>query len=106
MGEMTHTLLKITETDIQRLSQAESFQRGESYYNQGALSELVRQGNELRGYYEGSNYEPYRVAITLSEQGISHTSCTCPYNWGGICKQDRKSTRLNSSHLGISYAVF
>src|SRR5947199_6965156 len=22
------------------------------------------------------------------------------------CKQDRKSTRLNSSHLGISYAVF
>src|ERR1039458_9990980 len=23
-----------------------------------------------------------------------------------ICKGDRKSTRLNSSHLGISYAVF
>src|SRR5947199_1637000 len=22
------------------------------------------------------------------------------------CRQDRKSTRLNSSHLGISYAVF
>src|SRR5437899_9729803 len=25
---------------------------------------------------------------------------------GGVCKRDRKSTRLNSSHLGISYAVF
>src|SRR5436853_2127418 len=23
-----------------------------------------------------------------------------------VCRQDRKSTRLNSSHLGISYAVF
>src|SRR5262245_65096087 len=23
-----------------------------------------------------------------------------------LCSQDRKSTRLNSSHLGISYAVF
>src|SRR5262245_62573380 len=23
-----------------------------------------------------------------------------------VCNQDRKSTRLNSSHLGISYAVF
>src|SRR5262245_64412397 len=23
-----------------------------------------------------------------------------------VCDQDRKSTRLNSSHLGISYAVF
>src|SRR5205814_9161179 len=28
--------------------------------------------------------------------------------WGGtqVSEQDRKSTRLNSSHLGISYAVF
>src|SRR5690242_21288587 len=25
---------------------------------------------------------------------------------GGIAKQDRKSTRLNSSHMSISYAVF
>src|ERR1035441_10711846 len=24
----------------------------------------------------------------------------------GLCRLDRKSTRLNSSHLGISYAVF
>src|SRR5258705_4337886 len=34
-----------------------------------------------------------------------HASCSC-----GDCPphsdQDRKSTRLNSSHLGISYAVF
>src|SRR5262245_63772691 len=36
-----------------------------------------------------------------------------PYRCGGgnsctprTCAQDRKSTRLNSSHLGISYAVF
>src|ERR1039458_4624340 len=26
--------------------------------------------------------------------------------WGGLTGRDRKSTRLNSSHLGISYAVF
>src|SRR5262245_63547480 len=26
--------------------------------------------------------------------------------FGGSCCTDRKSTRLNSSHLGISYAVF
>src|SRR5262245_62434021 len=26
--------------------------------------------------------------------------------WSGLPSQDRKSTRLNSSHLGISYAVF
>src|SRR5499426_4430370 len=31
----------------------------------------------------------------------------CPRRRGrGVCDGDRKSTRLNSSHLGISYAVF
>src|SRR5256885_4320033 len=28
------------------------------------------------------------------------------YRWPGPPQQDRKSTRLNSSHLAISYAVF
>src|SRR5262245_44631058 len=28
------------------------------------------------------------------------------YKWGSLSRADRKSTRLNSSHLGISYAVF
>src|SRR5258705_4478106 len=29
-----------------------------------------------------------------------------PIGFGETCCADRKSTRLNSSHLGISYAVF
>src|SRR5207249_11201951 len=29
-----------------------------------------------------------------------------PASRGGVCDQDRKSTRLNSSHVSISYAVF
>src|SRR5690625_6594781 len=27
-------------------------------------------------------------------------------NWGKVTEKDRKSTRLNSSHMAISYAVF
>src|SRR5437899_5435362 len=40
------------------------------------------------------------------------SSCVCTRElastWAGQCahSSDRKSTRLNSSHLGISYAVF
>src|SRR5215510_15465864 len=30
--------------------------------------------------------------------------CTCPNTW--VRRSDRKSTRLNSSHVAISYAVF
>src|SRR5947199_5502847 len=36
------------------------------------------------------------VAITTQRNAI----------FDGRCSRDRKSTRLNSSHLGISYAVF
>src|SRR5262245_62695412 len=35
----------------------------------------------------------------------SQSASTIKYLWPP-CSEDRKSTRLNSSHLGISYAVF
>ncbi|MFQ5433607.1 MAG: SWIM zinc finger domain-containing protein [Anaerolineae bacterium] len=35
---------------------------------------------------EGSSYEPYQVQITLNDAGIETTFCSCPYDWGGICK--------------------
>src|SRR5262245_63963571 len=44
-----------------------------------------------------------RGASTRLQQRASHF-CPCPNR--RLCKRDRKSTRLNSSHLGISYAVF
>src|SRR5258705_3813361 len=34
-----------------------------------------------------------------------HTRCLSDWS-SDVCSSDRKSTRLNSSHLGISYAVF
>src|SRR5262245_63521304 len=43
----------------------------------------------------------FAVVVILNDE--------CPYTGGPIQKlntSDRKSTRLNSSHLGISYAVF
>src|SRR5262245_63825446 len=45
-----------------------------------------------------SSFDTLRVPYTLSVQAV-----TVP--WAGH-EVDRKSTRLNSSHLGISYAVF
>jgi uncharacterized Zn finger protein len=83
---MTETLPAITEADIRHLSSEQSFERGTGYYSHGALFELVRQGNELRAYCEGSSYEPYRVSVRLGARGIESTHCTCPYDWGGICK--------------------
>jgi uncharacterized Zn finger protein len=79
-------LPELTEAQIRALASAQSFERGLSYYQDGALVEPLRQGLELRAECEGSEYEPYQISVTLGAKGIAETSCTCPYDWGGICK--------------------
>src|SRR5256885_4855014 len=47
----------------------------------------------------------FRSAIPTSRSRVA--DCDPDYDWFyGISSPDRKSTRLNSSHLVISYAVF
>src|ERR1035438_1082837 len=49
---------------------------------------------------------PYTTLFrSLRAQESNGIRSTCPCS-GGATSLDRKSTRLNSSHLGISYAVF
>jgi uncharacterized Zn finger protein len=79
-------LPKLTEAQIRALASAQSFERGQSYYQDGAIVEPVWQGMELRAECAGSEYEPYQISVTFDAQGIAQTSCTCPYDWGGICK--------------------
>lgn len=79
-------LPKLTEAQIRALASAQSFERGKSYYQDGAIVEPLQQGLELRAECEGSEYEPYQISVTLNTKGIAETSCTCPYDWGGICK--------------------
>jgi len=76
----------LTEAAVRRLARPQSFDRGENYYAKGAVVEVVRRGNALRGRVEGSQYEPYRVQVDLDETGIANTACSCPYDHGGICK--------------------
>lgn len=40
----------------------------------------------LTAQVKGSEYEPYRVQVSLTDRGVAETSCTCPFEWGGICK--------------------
>src|ERR1700749_3698933 len=79
-------LPQLTEAHIHELASGKSFERGETYYRDGAVLEPVRQAMELRAQCEGSDYEPYQVRATLAEDGIAEPSGTCPYDYGGICK--------------------
>ena len=76
-----------TEADVRAGANDQSFQRGSSYYRTGAVSDLVRRGNLLTAQVTGSDYTPYRIDVTLLDDGsIGAASCTCPYDWGGYCK--------------------
>src|SRR5438105_1467214 len=76
----------VTEAVIRENSSADSFQRGQQYYQQGAVWDLVQRGNVLQAEVAGSEPEPYVISVTLAEDGIAEASCTCPYDWGGWCK--------------------
>src|SRR5262245_63391483 len=47
-----------------------------------------------------------RLTLAATHTGPGSEPATRPEQAYGACISDRKSTRLNSSHLGISYAVF
>src|SRR5205814_10459963 len=49
---------------------------------------------------------PFSAAQPLPGLRLLHGANSSSRKYGQRNKRDRKSTRLNSSHLGISYAVF
>lgn len=79
-------LPKLTEAQIHALANAKSFERGKDYFQDDSILKPLQQSFELRAECEGSEYEPYQISVTLDAKGIAETSCTCPYDWGGICK--------------------
>lgn len=82
----TFSLADLTEETILQFCTPQVFDRGEDYYRRGAVTSLVRRGDVLQAEVEGSEYGPYRIAVTFGASGISDADCTCPYDWGGWCK--------------------
>jgi uncharacterized Zn finger protein len=71
---------------IQRHSSPESFRRGQEYYHQGSVTSLLRRGQELAAQVAGSQFAPYDVRIAFDGAGMIEASCSCPYDWDGLCK--------------------
>lgn len=76
----------LTESIIRELASSKSYDRGQSYYERGAVSNVVQRGETVRADVEGSQYQPYTVTLEFDDDGVSHTDCSCPYDHGGICK--------------------
>lgn len=77
---------QLSETTLRRQATAPSFERGESYYQCGAVGHLQQRGNTLQAEVEGSEVEPYTVCLTFDDSGLTAADCSCPYSFEGWCK--------------------
>ncbi|MBD3881682.1 SWIM zinc finger domain-containing protein [Phormidium tenue FACHB-886] len=78
--------ISISEATIRRYANDKSFQRGEAYFQAGAVSSLTRRGNQLQGEVEGNQADSYRVTFQFDQGEVTSTHCTCPYDFDGWCK--------------------
>lgn len=73
----------LTNSILRQLATETSYDRGESYYHDGSVRRLNRDGNTFIAKVRGS--ENYEVSLTLKTAGPEF-SCSCPYAYEGICK--------------------
>src|SRR5262245_16130314 len=73
------------------------------YSAQWSLSQIAAELQSPRRAL-GTNNDSIIQLLQTAQGAMAETSA--PEGFQGRIRQDRKSTRLNSSHLGISYAVF
>ncbi len=81
---MSPSLPPLKESQIQALATEQSFERGQRYYRNGAIFNPVIQGQTLWADCEGT--EVYQSRAILGPKGVEDSDCTCPYDWGGLCK--------------------
>src|SRR5579862_4077677 len=66
------------------------------FFNETATTEI----------YTLSLHDALPISVQIERARCGPRSCRISYRWSAIRCKDRKSTRLNSSHSSISYAVF
>lgn len=79
-------LPELTEADVRNWTSDAYFRRGEGYFHNGHIVDPRLQGNTLKARCLGSRPTPYRLEVTLNQEGIAHGECSCPIGSGGHCK--------------------
>ena len=77
---------QITEFTIRRHANTKSFQRGEAYYEAGAVHTVTQRGHLLQAEVAGTEARPYHVNLSFDSSGLTSANCTCAYNFDGWCK--------------------
>ena len=76
-------LPEFNEETILTLANGTSYSKGVGYARRGAIQKLVLEGETYRARVQGTLLYDVRI---WDQEGDIGTSCTCPFDWGGICK--------------------
>ena len=71
---------------IRRYASSKSWQRGQEYYYNGRVRQVVERERSITAEVEGNHYQPYRVSISFDGDSLDKFYCSCPYSFEGICK--------------------
>ena len=74
----------LTLTTLRGLANGTSYQRGQAYFRQGAVGKITPEGRTFAARVSGSSR--YRVSLEIAADGQLQFTCSCPYDYGGICK--------------------
>ena len=83
---MSNSFPTVSEGAISDWVGSRSFQRGRSYFKNGAIFEPRLQGDTLKAWCEGSRPQPYHLWVVCDAEGIKAANCSCPVGGGGRCK--------------------
>jgi uncharacterized Zn finger protein len=81
----------VTQDTIRALATPESFARGRSYFDDGAVSDLIRRGDRLTAAVEGSEFEPYQVSVRLHDGGSLKHGVHAPTTGADIASTSSQS---------------
>jgi uncharacterized Zn finger protein len=76
----------LSEGEIAALATPKVLARGRALFDDGALEELARNGDEISAVCVGSEDEVYSLSARVAARAVTQTRCSCPYDYEGICK--------------------
>lgn len=85
-GDRSMSIPQISEFTIRRHANAKSFQRGEAYYEAGAVNAVTQRGDLLQADVVSTEGRAYHVNLSFDGSGLTSVNCTCAYNLEGWCK--------------------
>jgi SNF2 family DNA or RNA helicase len=103
-----NTKIMFTRQALKDASTSASYSRGIAYYRGKAVHNIEVQKIKpyiytVKSIVEGSEHYHVAMDINIKDDSIANAVCTCPYNYGGICKHIVATGLAFMDHMAKSH---